>query len=211
MANMDYVPVKFMIKCFEANYPESLGTVLVYKAPWIFNTIWTIIRGWLDPVVAGKVHFCKNVEELEGFVPKSQIPAELGGDEKWEYSYTEPKEGENALLKDEATRDSLQDERSEIVRKYESTILSWIHAPEGKTIEERRKERDAVAEELRSNYWKLDPYIRARTLYDRIGILEDGGKLNFYGATKKESTPATTTTAPQATAGAQETSPDDLD
>lgn len=37
MANMDYTPVKFMIKCFEANYPESLGTVLVHKAPWIFQ------------------------------------------------------------------------------------------------------------------------------------------------------------------------------
>jgi hypothetical protein len=37
MANMDYAPVKFMIKCFEANYPESLGTVLVHKAPWIFQ------------------------------------------------------------------------------------------------------------------------------------------------------------------------------
>jgi hypothetical protein len=26
-----------MIKCFEANYPESLGAVLVYKAPWVFQ------------------------------------------------------------------------------------------------------------------------------------------------------------------------------
>lgn len=33
----DYTPVKFMIKCFEANYPESLGSVLVHKAPWIFQ------------------------------------------------------------------------------------------------------------------------------------------------------------------------------
>lgn len=37
MANMDYGPVKFMIKCFEANYPESLGVVLVHKSPWIFQ------------------------------------------------------------------------------------------------------------------------------------------------------------------------------
>lgn len=37
MANMDYTPVKFMIKCFEANYPESLGAVLVHKAPWLFQ------------------------------------------------------------------------------------------------------------------------------------------------------------------------------
>jgi hypothetical protein len=33
----DYSPVKFMIKCFEANYPESLGVVLVHKAPWVFQ------------------------------------------------------------------------------------------------------------------------------------------------------------------------------
>jgi hypothetical protein len=26
-----------MIKCFEANYPECLGAVLVHKAPWIFQ------------------------------------------------------------------------------------------------------------------------------------------------------------------------------
>ncbi len=35
--HQDYTPVKFMIKCFEANYPECLGTVLVHKAPWIFQ------------------------------------------------------------------------------------------------------------------------------------------------------------------------------
>ena len=33
----DYAPVKFMIKCFEANYPESLGVVLVHKSPWVFQ------------------------------------------------------------------------------------------------------------------------------------------------------------------------------
>lgn len=33
----DYTPLKFMIKCFEANYPESLGSVLVHKAPWVFQ------------------------------------------------------------------------------------------------------------------------------------------------------------------------------
>lgn len=29
--------MKFMIKVFEANYPESLGVVLVHKSPWIFQ------------------------------------------------------------------------------------------------------------------------------------------------------------------------------
>ena len=38
LANMDYVPVKFIIKCFEANYPESLGAILLHNAPWVFKS-----------------------------------------------------------------------------------------------------------------------------------------------------------------------------
>ena len=37
LANMDYVPVKFIIKCFEANYPESLGSILIHNSPWVFK------------------------------------------------------------------------------------------------------------------------------------------------------------------------------
>lgn len=182
LANMDYAPVKFMIKCFEANYPESLGTVLVYKAPWIFNTIWNVVKGWLDPVVAGKVHFAKNVDELQKFVPKNQIPKELGGDDPYEYKYPEPVEGENAKM-DDASKATLETERQELVSKYEKTIFEWIAESETtKSLEERRKERDTAAEGLRDNYWKLDPYVRARSLYDRIGLIGEGGKLQFYPA-----------------------------
>ena len=122
MANMDYTPVKFMIKCFEANYPESRGTVLVYKAPWVFNAVWSIVRGWLDPVVAGKVSFVKTVDELEKFVPRTQIPKELGGDEDWVYTYPEPVAGENDTMADTATRDKLQAERAQIVARYEHAV-----------------------------------------------------------------------------------------
>lgn len=187
LANMDYAPVKFMIKCFEANYPESLGTVLVYKAPWIFNTIWNVVKGWLDPVVAGKVHFAKNVDELQKFVPKNQIPKELGGDDPYEYKYPEPVEGENAKM-DDASKATLETERQELVSKYEKTIFEWIAESETtKSLEERRKERDTAAEGLRDNYWKLDPYVRARSLYDRIGLIGEGGKLQFYPAKGTES------------------------
>jgi hypothetical protein len=207
MANMDYAPVKFMIKCFEANYPESLGTVLVYKAPWIFNTIWSIIRGWLDPVVAGKVHFAKTVDELANFVPRNQIPISLDGEEKWEYSYVEPYTDENALLKDTESRDRIQGQRTELVQKYESTVLDWIHAGDADaSLEQRRKERDTIAEELRQNYWTLDPYVRAKTFYDRIGLIGEGGKLTFYPEAKKENV-AAPVTAP----AAQATHEDDLD
>lgn len=37
LSNMEYPPVKFILKCFEANYPESLGIMLIHNAPWIFS------------------------------------------------------------------------------------------------------------------------------------------------------------------------------
>ncbi len=55
MANMDYSPVKFMIKCFEANYPESLGAVLVHKAPWIFQGMRFLPHLMVSPYLCARV------------------------------------------------------------------------------------------------------------------------------------------------------------
>ncbi|KAJ5046418.1 uncharacterized protein L3040_003662 [Drepanopeziza brunnea f. sp. 'multigermtubi'] len=178
MANMDYGPVKFMIKCFEANYPESLGVVLVHKAPWIFQGIWKIIRGWLDPVVASKVQFTNSNDEMEQFVPRSQIIKELGGDEDWEYKYIEPVPGENDKMKDTVTRDKLLKERETLVDQYEKSTLDWING-EGDAVLVKET-RNKLAAALRDDYWRLDPYLRARTIYDRVGMIQGGGILQFY-------------------------------
>jgi hypothetical protein len=190
LANMDYVPVKFMIKCFEANYPESLGVVLVHKAPWVFNAIWKIIKGWLDPVVASKIHFTNDLKDLEGFISKSSIIKELGGPVDWSYRYIEPREDENAKMKDTATKEKLERERAELSKDYENAILEWIAAsPSPPTTsggsqpaltpaseaDALRQKRDEIATKLKKNYWQLDPYIRARSLYDRNGELKGDG------------------------------------
>jgi hypothetical protein len=178
LSNMDYTPVRFMIKCFEANYPESLGAVLVHKAPFVFSAIWNIIKGWLDPVVASKIHFTKHLEDLEQYIPRSQIMKELGGDEDWEYKYAEPAPGENEIFKDEAPRIKLEEERKADVLEYEKKTFDWI-AGRGDS-DSIKKERDLLAQKLHDNYWQLDPYIRARTIYDRTGMIQRGGKINFY-------------------------------
>jgi hypothetical protein len=180
MSNMDYTPVKFLIKAFEAHYPESLGICLVHKAPWIFQGnpynktrlilgIWTIIKGWLDPVVASKVHFTRSVSDLEKFIPKSQIMTELEGAEKFEYQYVEPVPGENDIMKDTTTRDKFLEERATLVERFENATKGWIAG------EDTSSERNAIAEELNGNYWKLDPYIRARTIYDRVDAIGERG------------------------------------
>ncbi|CAJ0547309.1 Ff.00g019360.m01.CDS01 [Fusarium sp. VM40] len=180
MANMDYTPVKFMIKCFEANYPESLGAVLVHKAPWLFQGIWKVIRGWLDPVVAAKVHFTNNRTELEEYIAPNHLIKELDGDENWEYKYVEPVAGENDKMKDTQTRDLLLAEREEVVKKFEQTTRDWIRHPEGEQGKELKVEREKISKQLKEGYWVLDQYIRARTLYDRQGAIQSGGKTDWY-------------------------------
>ncbi|KAK3985636.1 phosphatidylinositol transfer protein CSR1 [Cladorrhinum sp. PSN332] len=180
MANMDYTPVKFMIKCFEANYPECLGTVLVHKAPWIFQGIWKVIRGWLDPVVANKVHFTNNATEMQEFIPIKHIPSSLEGEENWTYQYAEPVAGENDKLKDTETRDKLLAERGKLFQEYEAATLAWIKGDDVKA------KRDEIADRMRVDYWKVDPYLRARSFYDRTGVLLPGGGLDWYPSEKKE-------------------------
>ncbi|TVY46640.1 CRAL-TRIO domain-containing protein, partial [Lachnellula occidentalis] len=179
MANMDYAPVKFMIKCFEANYPESLGVVLVHKAPWIFQGIWKIIKGWLDPVVASKIQFTNNKQEMEEFVSKEHIIKELGGPEDWAYNYIEPVPGENDRMKDTATRNKLLHDREDAVKAYEKETLEWIHSKETGATSLMAKRHDLAAT-LRDGYWVLDPYVRARSYYDRSGLIGEGGVPHFY-------------------------------
>jgi len=143
--------------------------------------IWNIIKGWLDPVVAGKVHFTKSVEELEHFVSRNHIPKELGGDEDWTYEYDEPQPDENARMLDDAARTRLLDERESIVKDFERATLTWVSSKTA--VDEREvlwQRREGLAASLRSGYWRLDPYIRARTIYDRYGMIKEGGLLNFY-------------------------------
>ncbi|KAL7784131.1 hypothetical protein V8C37DRAFT_413490 [Trichoderma ceciliae] len=204
MANMDYTPVKFMIKCFEANYPESLGAVLVHNAPWVFQGIWKIIRGWLDPVVAAKVHFTNNKNELREFIEPTHILKELGGDEDWEYKYVEPVAGENDLMKDIEAKENLTGDRGKLVKEYEDATVQWIHKSEGDSKDVLAK-RDDLATQLKVNYWKLDPYLRARSLYDRQGILQGIVGAKWYEA------PGTAKAAAVDGNGGLETSINDVD
>lgn len=140
--------------------------------------VWKLIRGWLDPVVAGKIHFTKNVEELADFIERSHIIKELGGDDPWTYQYVEPVAGENELLSDRVTRQRLLDERALAVKDYETATQQWIHASNST---EALQQRSELTKRLRTGYWELDPYLRARTLYDRTGVIREGGHIHYYG------------------------------
>lgn len=137
----------------------------------------------MDPVVASKVHFTRSVNDLDKYISREQIPRELSGDENWQYKYIQPEDQENEIMQDTVTRDSLMYERMMIGLRMFAATAAWISATdysEGKEVdkgkvEELKARRNGIIEEFRRNYWKLDPYIRARALIDRAGVLKGDG------------------------------------
>src|SRR5690606_14174743 len=123
----------------------------------------------------------------------------------------------NDAEKDTATLEKLISERRSIVEEYEALTKTWIaEKPEangtreaaptqnGSTeipktnLTETLKKRNALAEKLKASYWSMDKHLRAKTIYDRVGIIKEGGIIDDYAYrnVKKLSDTVVTTPAP---------------
>ncbi|CCE61904.1 hypothetical protein TPHA_0B02320 [Tetrapisispora phaffii CBS 4417] len=172
MSNMDYQPVKFLITCFEAHYPESLGHLFIHKAPWIFSPIWNIIKKLLDPVVASKVVFTNKTKDLNKYIEMNNIPEHLGGTDTKDLDQFTPVDGSHdELLEDTATRDALLEQRKELIETILKTTADWIHSSDANESRALLNEKIKLNSQLSELYRKLDPYIRSRSSYDIDGTL----------------------------------------
>jgi hypothetical protein len=62
-------------------YPERLGRLYLINAPWGFSGVWSIVKGWLDPVTVQKIHILGSgyQKELLEQVPAENLPTIFGG------------------------------------------------------------------------------------------------------------------------------------
>lgn len=62
-------------------YPETMGKFYIINAPWMFTTVWSVIKGWLDPVTQAKINIPSGdgSKELLEQIPAENLPAEFGG------------------------------------------------------------------------------------------------------------------------------------
>ena len=76
-----------------------------------------------------------------------------------------------------------------MVKAFEKATREWISAGVGSGgagsggvggNSSARAKREELAGQLRSGYWALDPYVRARSVYDRTGVIGEGGRIRFY-------------------------------
>lgn len=142
-----------------------------------------MIKGWLDPVIASKINFTRKTADLLKFIAEDNLQSIYGGKDSWEYAYVEPVGGENARLEDDEKRAMIQEERDGLIEEFERETMEWItlgpHSNGAKDVEASRKR---IVEKLRVNYWKLDPYIRAKTYYHRVGVIDNKGQVDFKAA-----------------------------
>lgn len=157
------------------------------------------------------MHFTNTLKDLEEFIAADKVPDDLEGTSGYSYQYVEPVPGENAKMKDIETKQKLVKEREALYEEYESKTIEWINETDATKRAALHSERDAVAKQLREQYWRLDPYLRSRSLYDRIGVIKGDGKLDYYPSKTAPATTTTTTNGTAAALAAGETSVDDLD
>ncbi|KAJ8253692.1 hypothetical protein COCON_G00203040 [Conger conger] len=74
-----------IIEVVEANYPETLGRLLIVRAPRVFPVLWTLISPFINENTRQKFLVCsgnsyQGVGGLEDYISKEVIPDFLGGD-----------------------------------------------------------------------------------------------------------------------------------
>ncbi|KAI0148710.1 CRAL/TRIO domain-containing protein [Xylariaceae sp. FL1272] len=176
LKNMDFHVVKFLTSVFEARYPETLGLILIHNAPFVFWGVWSLIKGWLDPVIASKIHFTRKSADLLQFIAPENLQTSFGGKDQYEYEYIKPVPGENAKLEEHEEREKIKSERQQLIHDLEVKTTEWASLePNSAAVTEVALDRTKLAAQLSEVYWKLDPYIRAKTLNSRAGIVIDGG------------------------------------
>ncbi|CCE78143.1 Piso0_000759 [Millerozyma farinosa CBS 7064] len=173
LKNADYSGIKFLAEVFSSHYPETLATLLIYNAPWIFFKVWSLVKNWLDPHVARKIHFVKNQKELSKFVDIKQVPKFMGGESKVDITYPLPsKEELHPPKKKDSEYRKLRYERDEMFVQFLEVTKKWIESTNPEVSTKYLLDKIDLGTRLVHNYIKLDPYMRCPGVYDRSHILD---------------------------------------
>ncbi|KAB5594630.1 hypothetical protein CTheo_1952 [Ceratobasidium theobromae] len=97
-------------------YPECMGKFYIINAPYLFSTVWTFVKPWLDEVTVAKIAILggKYKDTLLEQIPKENLPSEFGGTCKCEGGCSLADQGPwnnpefKDLAKSKATADSSQ-------------------------------------------------------------------------------------------------------
>jgi hypothetical protein len=72
---------KQLITLDESHYPESMQKMFIINTPWIFNTVWKLLKPIISERTVAKIEILGSdyIDKLRELVDDDQIPVELGG------------------------------------------------------------------------------------------------------------------------------------
>lgn len=126
----------------------------------------------LDPVIRAKIQFTNNRKDLEEFVAPDQLMKNKAyeGEDATPYHYVPPVPGENRLLhEDSDAKHRAIARRKEMELTFERLTEVWQGQKQLSSSAAVIQERHEVGMRMADVWWTVEPYTRARTVYDRIG------------------------------------------
>ncbi|KAJ2762244.1 phosphatidylinositol transfer protein csr1 [Coemansia sp. BCRC 34490] len=172
--NIDLALVRTLITLLTNYYPETLGILILHVNSWVFSGLWALIAPFIDPAVKAKIVMAKSAADIAPFIARDRLVAEVGGAKPFDYEYVLPTAEENRCMADAAARSAAEAAFVAAVADYEAATRRWLDAADS-AEEERVRARDA----LRSAAADLDPFVRARTLYHRLGFIRADRSVQF--------------------------------
>eukprot|EP00158_Paraphelidium_tribonemae_P001069 Partr_v1_DN23937_c0_g1_i1_m48867 putative SEC14 cytosolic factor len=75
--------LQLVIEIGQNYYPETMGGTFIINAPWLFDTVWNLLKMWMDEVTTKKIQIFKSgkayTNDLFQLVDPANVPATLGG------------------------------------------------------------------------------------------------------------------------------------
>ncbi|KAJ2550322.1 phosphatidylinositol transfer protein csr1 [Coemansia sp. RSA 1933] len=174
--NIDLALVRTLITLLTNYYPETLGILILHVNSWVFSGIWSLISPFIDPAVKAKIVMARSAKDIAPFIDPSRLIAEVGGAKPFSYAYVLPSESENRCMADAEARQATENAFVSAVGAYEAATRSWLGGVSGSDADAARaKARDRLSQTAAD----LDPFIRSRTLYHRLGFINADHSVTF--------------------------------
>ncbi len=180
LKNMDWQCVLFLVKCLEAYYPNLFNVSTFTVLLGFSKGIWQVLQPMLDPVVRDKIKFSSKAKDLEELVPASKIRKGMGGTMDWDWDYIEVQAGENDIMKDTKSKQKVEKEMKELTDEFEKVTQEWFETTQNDDEnEDLAYRREVLAKQIRVKNYQLQPFHRAKTIYQRAGIITYDGTITW--------------------------------
>lgn len=75
---IDIAAIKFIINNFEMYYPEELYEGIIHNAPWLFSSVWSLIKPLLRQATRDKITFTSSIDDLAAKIGRQEAERCVG-------------------------------------------------------------------------------------------------------------------------------------